>query len=91
MVRAAAELVASSSAVGAEGPGGSRLQDFISGLAGGAASRAAKELFLHPIDTVKTRLQYARAGTRPADLFKDLYSGVWPALLVGTPAGACGR
>ena len=30
---------------------------FISGLAGGAASRITKEIVLHPIDTVKTRVQ----------------------------------
>jgi hypothetical protein len=90
----------------------SRLVELVSGLAGGAASRASKELLLHPIDTIKvrppscpyrvlrpfsskagvlsspqTRLQYARGDTAPEDLFKDLYSGVWPALLVGTPAG----
>ena len=66
----------------------SPLQDFISGLAGGAASRASKELLLHPIDTWKTRLQYAKGNEEPAELFKNLYDGVWPALLVGTPAGA---
>lgn len=66
----------------------SPLQEFISGLAGGAASRASKELLLHPIDTWKTRLQYAKGDVPPAELFKDLYDGVWPALLVGTPAGA---
>jgi solute carrier family 25 S-adenosylmethionine transporter 26 len=66
----------------------SPLQDFISGLAGGAASRASKELLLHPIDTWKTRLQYAKGDEEPVELFKNLYDGVWPALLVGTPAGA---
>ena len=35
----------------------------------------------------QTRLQYAKGEVPPADLFKDLYDGVWPALLVGTPAG----
>jgi hypothetical protein len=38
---------------GAEREGG--LVDFLSGLAGGAASRASKELLLHPIDTIKVR------------------------------------
>ncbi|KAM3573199.1 hypothetical protein VYU27_004802 [Nannochloropsis oceanica] len=66
----------------------SPLQDFISGLAGGAASRASKELLLHPIDTWKTRLQYAKGDEEPAELFRNLYDGVWPALVVGTPAGA---
>ncbi|EKU21044.1 s-adenosylmethionine mitochondrial carrier protein, partial [Nannochloropsis gaditana CCMP526] len=66
----------------------SPLQEFLSGLAGGAASRASKELFLHPIDTWKTRLQYSKGNEAPAELFKNLYDGVWPALLVGTPAGA---
>lgn len=37
----------------AEREGG--LVDFLSGLAGGAASRASKELLLHPIDTIKVR------------------------------------
>jgi hypothetical protein len=38
---------------------------------------------------VQTRLQYARSGEEISfeELTKDLYSGVWPALLVGTPAG----
>ena len=36
----------------------------------------------------QTRLQFAKGDEAPEDLFKDLYDGVWPALLVGTPAGA---
>lgn len=64
------------------------LNDFLSGLVGGAASRASKELLLHPLDTIKARLQYAKGDIPPAELFKHLYDGVWPALLVGTPAGA---
>lgn len=64
------------------------LNDLLSGLAGGAASRASKELLLHPLDTIKARLQYAKGDIPPTELFKDLYDGVWPALLVGTPAGA---
>eukprot|EP00624_Nannochloropsis_granulata_P000986 evm.model.NODE_14381_length_13028_cov_28.153055.3 len=71
-----------------DGAPSSPLQDFISGLAGGAASRASKELLLHPIDTWKTRLQYAKGEEEPAELFRNLYDGVWPALVVGTPAGA---
>lgn len=43
LVAEAAEALASSS----------RFTDFVSGLAGGAASRASKELLLHPLDTIR--------------------------------------
>ena len=43
-------------------PSGSVSSEFWTGLAGGAAQRIAKDIVLHPIDTVKTRLQ--RAGER---------------------------
>lgn len=36
---------------------------------------------------MQTRLQYAKGDEPPSELFKDLYDGVWPALIVGTPAG----
>lgn len=38
----------------------------------------------------QTRLQYAKGDEPPSELFKDLYDGVWPALIVGTPAGKLG-
>ena len=46
LVAEAAEASASSS----------RFTDFVSGLAGGAASRASKELLLHPLDTIRVRV-----------------------------------
>ena len=62
--------------------------EFVSGLAGGAAQRLVKDIVLHPIDTVKTRLQ--RAGSRQLTrrAFVDPYAGVLGPLLVGVPAGA---
>ncbi|KAJ1446815.1 mitochondrial carrier domain-containing protein [Pelagophyceae sp. CCMP2097] len=62
--------------------------DFISGLAGGAAQRLVKDIVLHPIDTVKTRLQRPgmRQLTRAALL--NPYAGVVAPLVVGVPAGA---
>jgi solute carrier family 25 S-adenosylmethionine transporter 26 len=70
---------------------------FLSSLASGAASRASKELVLHPIDTVRARLQTRNApsssysvaaGDGDDDLYEGLYSGLAPALLAGVPAGA---
>lgn len=48
---AAAAPAAGAGAEAASSP----LADFISGLAGGAASRASKELLLHPLDTIRVR------------------------------------
>ncbi|KAH8072894.1 beta-glucuronidase [Aureococcus anophagefferens] len=65
-----------------------RLQEVLSGLAGGAAQRIAKDVVLFPIDTVKVRLQTAgnRALTRRA--FARPYSGVLAPLVVGVPAAS---
>lgn len=48
-------LAAASEAEGADASSASssRFMDFVSGLAGGAASRASKELLLHPLDTIR--------------------------------------
>lgn len=64
------------------------VREFVSGLAGGAAQRIAKDVVLHPIDTVKTRLQ--RAGSRQLTrrVLLDPYAGVLGPLVVGVPAGA---
>ena len=56
---------------------------FVRGLLSGAATRAAKELLLHPIDTVKTRLQLPGANRGSGGLLSDLYSGVVPAVVGG--------
>jgi hypothetical protein len=70
---------------------------FASGLISGAATRIAKELFLHPLDTIRARQQ-----TNPlinSSLNENilsiwsvpvsrLYDGILPALLSGVPSGA---
>jgi solute carrier family 25 S-adenosylmethionine transporter 26 len=76
---------------------------FISGLVSGAVSRASKEIILHPIDTVRARLQTSpdlsllpkrvladsdEVTVTNENLFDDLYSGLTPALIGGIPAGA---
>jgi solute carrier family 25 (mitochondrial S-adenosylmethionine transporter), member 26 len=58
----------------------------INGLISGAAINAAKNLILHPIETVKTRLD---TGEREMSaLVADVYSGIVPALVGGVPAAA---
>ncbi|CAE7211220.1 SAMC2, partial [Symbiodinium natans] len=61
-----------------------------SGALQGIAQNIAKQVVLHPFDTVKTRLQ-AQAG-RPeasrAELFRDVYRGLLPTLVSGTPGSA---
>jgi hypothetical protein len=58
-------------------------------LASGAAQRVVKDIVLHPIDTVKTRLQQPRPPLllSRAALWRP-YAGVVPPLVVGVPAGA---
>jgi solute carrier family 25 S-adenosylmethionine transporter 26 len=58
---------------------------FVNGLISGAASRAAKEIILHPLDTLRAREQVPGA---PPPSFDNLYDGVGAALLGGVPAGA---
>jgi len=58
---------------------------FVNGLISGAASRAAKEILLHPLDTLRAREQVPGA---PPPSFGNLYDGVGAALLGGVPAGA---
>jgi solute carrier family 25 (mitochondrial S-adenosylmethionine transporter), member 26 len=64
------------------------LNSFISG----ASTRVAKELVLHPIDTVRARLQRVPDSTgenvSQDGLFDNLYDGLLPALVGGVPAGA---
>ncbi|CAM9129952.1 unnamed protein product [Chrysoparadoxa australica] len=59
----------------------------ISGFASGAAVSSSKLMLLHPLDTIKLRLQLP-VQLRRADLFQNLYSGVLPPLLGGVPSGA---
>eukprot|EP00640_Fibrocapsa_japonica_P001522 CAMPEP_0113944748 /NCGR_PEP_ID=MMETSP1339-20121228/36407_1 /TAXON_ID=94617 /ORGANISM="Fibrocapsa japonica" /LENGTH=392 /DNA_ID=CAMNT_0000950057 /DNA_START=130 /DNA_END=1308 /DNA_ORIENTATION=+ /assembly_acc=CAM_ASM_000762 len=63
--------------------------EFISGLASGAAQRITKGILLHPIDTIKTRLQVdGKAALEEGKLFENLYSGVLPPLVAGVPAAS---
>ncbi len=62
--------------------GASAERELLSGLLAGAVQKTAKELVLHPLDTIKTRLQIAAPSTR-RDLFVDLYSGITPAVASG--------
>ena len=70
---------------------------FFNGLVSGAASRAAKEVLLHPLDTIKAREQVSMAITSnnatsvesaSTNASSSLYDGVSSALLGGIPAGA---
>lgn len=74
-------------------------ESFVSGLVSGAVTRAAKEIILHPIDTIRARQQTilktdvssnvstVNSTVSPFDTFKELYTGVVPALVGGIPAG----
>lgn len=57
---------------------------FANGFISGASINAAKNLILHPIETVKTRLDVGES----AGLFRDLYAGIVPGLVGGVPAAA---
>ena len=77
-------------------------ETLLNSLISGASTRVAKELVLHPIDTVRARLQKAPDQTIPnknsdeiipsglnqEGLFDNLYDGLLPALVGGVPAGA---
>ena len=77
--------------------------DFVRGLVSGAASRASKEILLHPFDTIRARQQVKKNNLfnstsfltkqehkikENKGLFVDLYAGLAPALIGGIPAGA---
>lgn len=53
----------------------------------GAAAGMATDLVLHPVDTIKTRMQ-SRAGFWESGGTKRLFAGVSPALLGSAPTGA---
>jgi len=62
-----------------------------SGALQGIAQNLAKQVVLHPFDTVKTRLQAATMASNAIDrrdLFKDVYRGLLPTLVSGTPGSA---
>jgi Mitochondrial carrier protein len=67
-------------------------ESVINGLISGASTRVAKELVLHPIDTVRARLQRPPNSEEvlayQEGLFDNLYDGLLPALVGGVPAGA---
>ena len=81
----AAKATASAIAVGEE-------ESFLNSFISGASTRVAKELVLHPIDTVRARLQRIPDSTGESlsqeGLFDNLYDGLLPALVGGVPAGA---
>ena len=64
----------------------------LNGMISGAATRISKELLLHPLDTVRARLQvppdFVRDEGNQKGLYDGLYDGVVPALVGGVPAGA---
>ena len=64
----------------------------LNGMISGAATRISKELLLHPLDTVRARLQvppdFVRDESNQKGLYDGLYDGVVPALVGGIPAGA---
>jgi len=63
---------------------------FLKGLISGSVTRASKELILHPIDTIKSRIQTIAFNETmsPGLLYKDVFNGLLPALVGGIPAGA---
>lgn len=68
---------------------------FVSGLISGASTRIAKELFLHPLDTIRARQQtkpLINTNLNESSLWSvpvsRLYDGIFPALLSGVPSGA---
>jgi len=63
----------------------SPLADFISGLAGGAASRASKELLLHPLDTIRVRaLMFSHIYMSPASHVETSHNHAWTHSSVST-------
>eukprot|EP00271_Cylindrocystis_brebissonii_P008947 TRINITY_DN23505_c0_g1_i1.p1 TRINITY_DN23505_c0_g1~~TRINITY_DN23505_c0_g1_i1.p1 ORF type:complete len:402 (-),score=65.13 TRINITY_DN23505_c0_g1_i1:656-1861(-) len=62
-------------------------RSIVEGLIAGATAGVTVETALYPIDTIKTRLQAAVAGT-PIDFSKQLYKGVGGNLLGVLPASA---
>eukprot|EP00403_Amphidinium_massartii_P025828 CAMPEP_0178395676 /NCGR_PEP_ID=MMETSP0689_2-20121128/13341_1 /TAXON_ID=160604 /ORGANISM="Amphidinium massartii, Strain CS-259" /LENGTH=343 /DNA_ID=CAMNT_0020016337 /DNA_START=164 /DNA_END=1195 /DNA_ORIENTATION=+ len=60
----------------------------LSGALQGVAQNVAKQLVLHPFDTIKTRVQVRKEGDSDGALFSDLYRGLLPTLIGGTPGSA---
>lgn len=58
-----------------------------SSLIAGAIAGTTTDLLLHPLDTIKTRLQDPR-GFRASGGFSRLFSGVTPAFVGSAPCGA---
>lgn len=95
VARAAAPLftppaaVPGAAAAVAEAASPSAAAEFWSGLLAGAVQKTVKEIALHPLDTVKARLQIP--GPR-RDLITELlrapYAGLAPALASGAPAAS---
>ena len=65
----------------------------LSGALAGGATEVARVALLHPLDTVKSRLQADRSAARarggaPPPLARDLYAGLPAALVVAAPSAA---
>ena len=61
-------------------------QEALSGLVSGAVVSSTKLLALHPLDTIKIRLQHKEF--QRDQLFGNLFDGVVPPLLISAPSGA---
>ncbi len=87
---ATAEPAPAAAAAASAAPASSASAELVSGLVAGAAQKTVKQLVLHPLDTLKTRLQLGAdapaGGLLSREMYRDVYSGVWPALLSGAPA-----
>ena len=67
----------------------SAASEFYSGLLAGAVQKTVKELALHPLDTAKARLQFARGRRQVlSELFAAPYAGLAPAVIAGAPAAS---
>ena len=62
---------------------------FLNGLISGIATRASKEIILHPIDTIKARIQVKALSNHNSteSLYSNLFDGLLPALIGGLPPG----
>ena len=75
-------------AVAAAPAKGDVAREALSGLAGGAAQRIAKDVVLYPIDTVKVRLQTAGNRELTRRSLADPYAGALAPLVVGVPSAS---
>lgn len=80
---------AGATALPAGAPQSTAVSEAFSGLVSGAAVSTAKIILLHPVDTVKVRLQTSTPSSRTGGkLFQGLFDGILPPLVTGAPSGA---